>query len=1048
VAIFHRTRLAIPALVLLSLSRAWAGDYYVSPSGSDIGPGSFNQPFLTIQKAASMMMAGDTAYIRAGVYRETVTPAHSGTQGAPITFMPYNGESVTISGADVISPSSWAPYSGNIYQAPMAWDLSGENSDPIPAGNQVFLDGQMMIEARWPNTTLDVSHPALASTTGGSYIDGGSGLSTGTITDSNLPSRPASYWKGGIVHASFGAGWLWQTGAVLDSNANQLSFTFTLINSTLAPGPANPYYLTGLLSELDSPGEWFLDGGSSKLYFWTPAGDSPGQHQIEAKHRQLAFDLSGRSFITVQGLNIFAAGINSDTQTEYVVLDTLNARYVSHYSQLAGQPWYIGADTGIVLNGQYNVLRSSKIAFSAGSGVALNGSGHRAFNNVIDDTDYNPTYASPIFAGPTSANGLVIAYNTIYNSGRFGIYHPNFSNGKILHNEIYNVGLQTSDLGATYTYGSDGAGSEIGYNSIHDNFGLSTCYYSPSCVGQGQYLDEGIYLDNGTSNYVVHHNVVWNTPTALILNSPSTNNKAYNNTFVGSNADLGSPYSASGPVMMPGTAIENNIFTNPLPAIPDAVVQNNILAGTKPQFVDPANHNYQLMPNSPAIGAGLVLPPWTNGYSGAAPDIGAYDHAKAAWKAGVQSAAAVSAPAYAPTLIPGTVAVVTGSLPFDSGVSVLLTDGAAVDWPLSLLYAVSSPPQLAFVVPPGAAPGVAMITITNGDGSVSLSSAPLFAGAPPISIVASQGSGQITPINTPFGASLQATVKDSRGNPVAGVAVVFAVPSNGPAGTFAASAMVNTNNSGVAIAPDFTANAVAGGYAVTASAAGIGAPALFNLTNAVGTPATVTATQGSGQSASIGTGFAATLQATVQDAGGNPVPGVIVTFSAPLAGASGSFAGPAAAKTDASGVATAPSFIANGTAGQFMVTATAAGIPTPAIFTLTNTSPTHPAFFAREVPLGSGVYYLQFPDTNVFGYYNYVATSIVYHYDLGYEGFVPGSAADIYLYDFASGHWFYTSSTLFPYLYDFTLTSWLYYFSNTSNPRYFSNLTTGKIISM
>jgi hypothetical protein len=49
----------------------------------------------------------------------------------------------------------------------------------------------------------------------------------------------------------------------------------------------------------------------------------------------------------------------------------------------------------------------------------------------------------------------------------------------------------------------------------------------------------------------------------------------------------------------------------------------------------------------------------------------------------------------------------------------------------------------------------------------------------------------------------------------------------------------------------------------------------------------------------------------------------------------------------------------------------------------------------------------------------------------------------------------YTSSTLFPYLYDFTLNNWLYYFPNTTNPghyttnpRYFSDLTTGKIISM
>jgi hypothetical protein len=47
-----------------------------------------------------------------------------------------------------------------------------------------------------------------------------------------------------------------------------------------------------------------------------------------------------------------------------------------------------------------------------------------------------------------------------------------------------------------------------------------------------------------------------------------------------------------------------------------------------------------------------------------------------------------------------------------------------------------------------------------------------------------------------------------------------------------------------------------------------------------------------------------------------------------------------------------------------------------------------------------------------------------------------------------SSHWWYTSSTLFPYLYDFNLDSWIYYFSGTTNPRDFSNLTTGKTFTM
>jgi uncharacterized protein (TIGR03437 family) len=114
-------------------------------------------------------------------------------------------------------------------------------------------------------------------------------------------------------------------------------------------------------------------------------------------------------------------------------------------------------------------------------------------------------------------------------------------------------------------------------------------------------------------------------------------------------------------------------------------------------------------------------------------------------------------------------------------------------------------------------------------------------------------------------------------------------------------------------------------------------------------------------------------------------------------------------------------------------------------------------FFAGETSLGSGVYYLQFPDGTPFGYFNYPSSTILYHYDMGFEAFtLSGDAqSDIYLYDFTSGHWFFTSPSQFPDLYDFTLGAWIYYFPATnnpghysSNPRYFSNLTTGTIFKM
>ncbi len=113
------------------------------------------------------------------------------------------------------------------------------------------------------------------------------------------------------------------------------------------------------------------------------------------------------------------------------------------------------------------------------------------------------------------------------------------------------------------------------------------------------------------------------------------------------------------------------------------------------------------------------------------------------------------------------------------------------------------------------------------------------------------------------------------------------------------------------------------------------------------------------------------------------------------------------------------------------------------------------AFFNGQASLGSNVYYLQFPNGNLFGYYSLQFFPIIYHYDMGFEAFIDGGNGGAYLYDFTSGHWFFTSQTLFPYLYDFTLNNWLYYFPNTknpghytTNPRSFANLGTGTMFTM
>lgn len=80
--------------------------YYVSPGGNDSNPGTEAQPWLTIQKAADTLTAGDTVYIRAGTYSEQVIAQNAGSAGNYITYASYPGERVTVDG-DGISLPTW-----------------------------------------------------------------------------------------------------------------------------------------------------------------------------------------------------------------------------------------------------------------------------------------------------------------------------------------------------------------------------------------------------------------------------------------------------------------------------------------------------------------------------------------------------------------------------------------------------------------------------------------------------------------------------------------------------------------------------------------------------------------------------------------------------------------------------------------------------------------------------------------------------------------------------------------------------------------------------
>lgn len=101
----------------------------------------------------------------------------------------------------------------------------------------------------------------------------------------------------------------------------------------------------------------------------------------------------------------------------------------------------------------------------------------------------------------------------------------------------------------------------------------------------------------------------------------------------------------------------------------------------------------------------------------------------------------------------------------------------------------------------------------------------------------------------------------------------------------------------------------------------------------------ITATTGITQSAALFSAFSTPMQVLAVDSQNVPVAGITVTFAALGLYATGTFPTghiTATATTDASGVATAPIFAANGSVGNYVVEASTAGVYTPATFFMIN----------------------------------------------------------------------------------------------------------------
>jgi hypothetical protein len=617
--------------------------YFVSSNGSDSNDGtSLQTPLRTISACASRMVSGDECYIRGYPYtdynyRETVTPAASG-----VAFKQFRLEYALITGLDQIS-GAWAGY-GNFYRIAHAGAVT-----------DVFVNGQRMVKARYPNRTstdmLDYSDWAHVSV---DRVTNGSGGYNGTVQFSNV-NWASNQWVGGTFVGEGGESWCSANiGHIISSNSNTITAdSIPLRWGELASGPnvtrgAGVGYITDSLAALDAPNEWHWENGY--LYLWAPGGVNPGTVTVEARTRQLGFDLRNRSGITIRGLNLKAASISMGG-TSSSTIDAVTIRYptvfvrVPQQNDWAPTPFDAGNSAGIFMSGTGNTVKNSYIYGSWFNGILAGGSGHLIENNTIEQTDWMGMRSATIMP---YGDSLHVRHNTLHHTGGDGLDGGNagvnfppaqyMTNGVLENNYIYEAGFLRHDGGLIYinAQGGTNSNSTFRYNVLR-NF-----HQVPSSIsGVASYWNYGYYIDNETGGITGHHNIVtmdWEARALVLFNGGNTNVLFFNNTIWGSSlydsvALYGQVSSAS------NVRIQNNVSSGTIrkgqyyTASSGVTIDHNIENASASNFVSASGDNFQLVSGAPEINAGIVISGVTDNAINA-PDLGAFEYGATAWTAG------------------------------------------------------------------------------------------------------------------------------------------------------------------------------------------------------------------------------------------------------------------------------------------------------------------------------------------------------------------------------------------------------------------------------
>ena len=544
----------VPVLVLLCLADAEAElaatvKGYVATNGNDAWSGTLAEPnaaktdgpFATLERArdeiralkksTGLPQAGVTILVRGGTYALAkpfeLTAEDSGTADSPVSYCASNNEAVYLTGGKTITgfvpvsdPAILArleePARGHVVQADLKALGVTDFGSPDGGGLEVFFQDKPMTLSRWPNEGF----VNIVDLVGDDPVDirGTKGDKIGKwVYDGDRPKR----WQGerdAWVHGYWFWDWSDQRHKVKSIDTEKRIIEVEPPYHGYGYRKGQWYYAFNLLSEIDSPGEWYVDRDAGILYFWPPAPIETGKVVVSVLPTLAT--LKDVSHVTLHGLTFEAARKTAVTISggEADCVERCVLRNIGGGAVSIG-----GGKAHSVFGCDIYGMGGSGISLDGGDRKSLTPAGHVAENNHIHD--YGRWYRMYQPAISVTGVGNRAAHNLIHDAPHMGIQFG--GNDHVFElNEIHHVCLESNDAGAIYA-GRDWTmrGNVIRYNYLHEITGFK----DKGCVG--------VYLDDMFASADIFGNVFHKVTMAAFLGG-GRDCSIENNIFVDCNPAL------------------------------------------------------------------------------------------------------------------------------------------------------------------------------------------------------------------------------------------------------------------------------------------------------------------------------------------------------------------------------------------------------------------------------------------------------------------------------------------------------------------------------